>query len=77
MKKMESFVQFPYFLRELWSLNCLKKCIFCNFVLTPVRNLSLLKQFMSIYASERSRYALSENGIVYHVMTYCFGDTRV
>ena len=30
---------------ELWSLNCLKKCIFCNFMLTSARNLSLLKQF--------------------------------
>ena len=25
-----------------------------------------------IYASERSRYVLSENGIVYYAMTYCF-----
>ena len=30
-----------------------------------------------IYASKRSRYALSENGIVYYAMTYCFGDIRV
>ena len=30
-----------------------------------------------IYASERSRYALSENGIVYYAMTYCFGDISV
>ena len=29
-----------------------------------------------IYASERSRYALSENGIVYYAMTYCFGDNN-
>ena len=27
-----------------------------------------------IYAFERSRYALSENGIVYYTMSYCFGD---
>ena len=27
-----------------------------------------------IYASERSRYTFSENGIVYYAMTYCFGD---
>ena len=44
-EKMGLFVQFPYFLPELWSLNCPKKCIFCNFVLTSARNLSLLKQF--------------------------------
>ena len=30
-----------------------------------------------IYASETSRYALSENGIVYYAMTYCFGDISV
>ena len=30
-----------------------------------------------IYESERSRYALSENGIVYYAMTYCFGDISV
>ena len=30
-----------------------------------------------IYACERSRYALSENGIVYCTMTYCFGGIRV
>ena len=29
-----------------------------------------------IYAPERSCYALSENGIVYYAMTYCFGDIR-
>ena len=45
---------FPSF---LWSLNCLRKFIFCNFVLTSDIN---------IYASERSCYALSENGIVYY-----------
>ena len=30
-----------------------------------------------IYTSERSRYALLENGIVYYAMTYCFGDISV
>ena len=30
-----------------------------------------------IYASERSGYALSENGIAYYCMTYCFRDIRV
>ena len=30
-----------------------------------------------IYASERSRYALPENGIVYCAMTYYFGDISV
>ena len=42
----------------------------------------LSKKFKSmkaiyIFASERSRYALLENGIVYYAMTYCFGDIEV
>ena len=45
MKKMGPFVQFPCFFPEFWSVNCPKKCIFYNFVLTSARNLSLLKQF--------------------------------
>ena len=28
------------------------------------------------YASQRSPYTLSENGIVYNAMIYCFGDIR-
>ena len=30
-----------------------------------------------IYGSEKSHDALSENGIVYYAMTYCFGDISV
>ena len=44
-KNMESFVCFPCSLPKLWSLNCLKKCIFWNFVLASARNLSLFRQF--------------------------------
>ena len=44
-EKMGSYVWFSCFLPELCSLNCPKKCSFYNFVLTPARNLSLLKQF--------------------------------
>ena len=44
MKKMGSFVYFSCFLPELLSVNCPKKRIFYNFVLTLVRNLSLLKR---------------------------------
>ena len=44
-ENMGSFVQFSWFLPELWSLNCPKKCISLHFVLTSARNLSLLKQF--------------------------------
>ena len=30
-----------------------------------------------IYASERARWVLSENGIIYNAMIYCFRDIRV
>ena len=76
MKKMGSFVQFSCFLPELWSLNSKKGAYFCNFVLTSARSLKSIKAIY-IYASERSRYVLSENGIVYYAMTYCFGDIGV
>ena len=45
VQKIGSFVQFLHFLPELWPLSCLKKSIFCNFVLTSARNETLLKQF--------------------------------
>ena len=40
---------------------------------------SIFKSVKAIYihVSERSRYALSENGIVFYAITYSFGDIRV
>ena len=71
---MGFFVYFPCSLPELWSWNRLKMYIFCNFIHT-----SALESIKAIYihASERSRYALSENCIFYYAMTYFFGDIRV
>ena len=43
-KKWGPSSSFLCFLLELWSLNCPRKYIFCNSVLTSVRNLSLLKK---------------------------------
>ena len=43
-------------------------------------NLSKTSKFSKaiyIYAFERPRYALSENGIAYYAITYCFGDIGV
>ena len=57
---MESFVKFPYYLPELWSLNCLKSAFF---VLTSTKNIESIKTIY-ICASEKSRYALSENDII-------------
>ena len=51
-----------------------KKCIVSNFVLTSARNLSNFIKAIYIFASERSCYALSENGIVYCAMSYYLRD---
>ena len=75
-KKVSSFLYFLCSIPELWSLNCPKKCILCNFVLTSAKKPKSIKAIY-ICTSERSRYALSENDIVYYVMIYCFGDIRV
>ena len=41
------------------------------------KQLERKKQIKNIHTSERSRYVLSENGIAFYAMTYCFGDIRV
>ena len=75
MKKMESLVEFPCCLSELWSLNCLKSAFLQFFADLSKKSKSI--KAIYIYASERSCYALLENGIVYCAMTYCFGDISV
>ena len=54
-----------------------KNGVICLVTIFPswVMNLSL--KAIYIYASERSWYALSENGIVYCAMTYYFGEISV
>ena len=49
MKKVGHLSSFHVFFSELWPLNCLKKRIFCTFLLTSARNLGLLKQFRYMY----------------------------
>ena len=68
---MGPFVWFACFLPELWSLNCPKTYIFCNFVLTSARNLTESIKEIYIYASERSRCVLLENCIVDYAMLLC------
>ena len=62
---------------KVMVLKLSKKVHFLQFVPVSARNLSILKQFTYIYISERSRFGLSENGIVYYAIIYCFGDIRV
>ena len=47
-----------------------------NFALTSAKR-SKCDTAIYIYASERSRYALSENVIVYYTMIWCFEDISV
>ena len=57
-------------------LNLSKKVHFLQFS-AELRKKSKTIKDIYIYASGRSRYALSENGIVYYAMTYCSGDISV
>ena len=50
-----------------------KKCIFWEFRANLSKKSKSTKAIY-IYPSERSRYILSENGIVHYAMTYCFRD---
>ena len=60
----------PMFLvSRLRSLNYLKKV----YILQFCANLRKKPKSIYINASERSRYALPENGIVYYAITYCLG----
>ena len=60
---------------DLWSLNCLKK-YFLQFCAELGKE---SKSIEAIYINgpESSPYILSENGIVYHTMTYSLRDVRV
>ena len=64
------------FLPELWSVNCQKKLYFLQFC-AELSKKSKSNKAIYIYASERSRYALSEIGVVYYAMTYCFGGASI
>ena len=53
-----------------------KKVYFLQFCADLSKKSKSIKA-ICIHASERSRYALSENGIVYYATTYCLGYIRV
>ena len=53
-----------------------KTCFFCNFVLTSSKKSKSIKAIY-IQRSERSRYELSEIGVVYYATTYCFRGMNV
>ena len=68
---------------ELWFFNPMKKCIFCNFVLTSARNFGLLKQFTYLHLNgllmhfqKMVVFILPHYDCVY-TMTYCLRDIRV
>ena len=48
-KQIDGKNRWKYRRLELRSFNSPKKCIFCNFVITSARNLSLLKQVTSMH----------------------------
>ena len=69
---MGLFLYFPCSLLELWSLTCLKKCIFAVFCWSQ----SLLKQFIQ-YIHLKGLVRRFQKMIVYYAMTHGFGDIRV
>ena len=73
MGHLSSF-RVPFRSSELWSLNCPKSASlqFC----ADTSKKSKYINTIYIYASEMARW-LSENGIVYYAMIYCFGDIKV
>ena len=50
-----------------------KKAYFLQFCADLSKKFKPIKEIY-IYASEKSRYTLLENGIVYYAITDCFGD---
>ena len=66
----------PMFPSWVMVLKSSKKVHFLQFCAVLSKKSKSVKAIY-IYASERSRCALSENGIVYYAMIYCFGDIRV
>ena len=76
MKKMELFMHFPCLLPDLWSLKLSKKVDFLRFCADLSKKSKSVKA-IDMHANERPCCTLSENGIVYYVMTYLFGDIRV
>ena len=64
-----------FFFFELFR-SCLV-CIFPSWVVVlKLSKKSKSNKAIYIYVSERSRYELSENCVVYYAMVYCFGDIR-
>ena len=53
-----------------------KKVLFFQFFADLSKKFKSIKAIY-IYVTEGSRYALSENGIVYYAMTHCFVEISV
>ena len=67
-KLLQKLLLAKYLISVAAPLNCIKMCIFCNFVLSSARNLSLLKQFTFMHPK----------GLVLHfqkMVTVCYAMT--
>ena len=64
---------FPF---RVMVLKLSKKVHFLQFCADISKRSKYIKAIY-IYASERARGTLLENGIVYYAMVYCFGDIKV
>ena len=64
------------FLSRVMVLKLAKKVHFLQFC-ADLSKKSESIEAIYIYPSERSRYAFSENSIVYYATTHCFGSLRL
>ena len=76
MKKNQVICLVSMFSSWIMVLKLPKKVKFLQFCADLSKKSKSIKAIY-IYASETPRYALSENGIVYYAMTFCFGDISV
>ena len=65
------------FTSRVMVLNLPKKGILLLQFCVDLSKKSTYIKAIYIYVCERSRYALSENGIIYCTLSYCFRDIRV
>ena len=76
MKKNGVISPFSMFTSRFMVLELSKKGNFLKFCADLSKKSRSIK-VIYIHAPENSCCTLSENGIVYYAMTYCFGDIRL
>ena len=69
-KKWDLFLSFHVSVLSYGSQIVKNKALFCNFALVSERKVGMLKQFINIQASGSFQDTISENGMVYSILSY-------